>query len=149
MAKQRTSRGRCPRCCPDGGAVFGFDYGDTRAEDGWVCRNCGYRKPARSRKPVAGPNRAQAAVAERIRGMGWAVEVKMIGRDAWLSGTRELKPLMGLIHGDRFFGTVGPRGKINLTFLRFGGDKNLTDDVGVRVYLARVPSAELPKEAPV
>lgn len=146
MTRQRTSRGRCPRCCPDGGAVFGFEYGATRAGDAWVCRNCGYQRPARKRKPVTGPNRRQAALADRIRGMGWAVEVKMIGRNAWLSCARELKPGLGLFFGDRAYGTVGPRGKIALTFMRFGGDKRLTDAIAVNVYMARVPSAEPAKE---
>ena len=41
--------GACPRCCPDGGAIFdaNFDYVTPPYIPVWICRNCGAETPGR------------------------------------------------------------------------------------------------------
>ena len=44
-----SKKGRCPKCCPDGGAYFDREYDVDLGRDVWVCRNCWDRTPVRTR----------------------------------------------------------------------------------------------------
>lgn len=136
----KTHKGKCPKCCPDGGAYF--DLESRRAEDGSltktvrVCRNCGHELPfARQREPSR-PNARQEAVIDLLLTMfGGGVETKrMIGRAVWISVVNEGRHFM---LGQRVFGTVGKYGKIDLTLLRVGGDVKMRSRTDVSVYLKR------------
>ena len=136
----KTMRGKCPKCCPDGGAIFSREYEPVGDTDKWhwvkKCRNCGFEKPIRKTnyKPD-GPNAKQQRIITRIvEAFGGTHEVKMMGRRVWITA----KNYEGrkFFEGQSFFGTIGPKGALNITLQRPFGDAQIKDLYwDVRTYL--------------
>jgi len=72
-------RGRCPKCCPDGGAIFERTYDfegnypegseeDKYGAEVWKCLNCGYttRVQKQARKGSKGITRSQERQIRRL-----------------------------------------------------------------------------------
>jgi hypothetical protein len=128
--------GKCPRCCPDGGACFSPTY----LEDGLAkqCNNCGHIINLRKRPRATGkPNATQQRVINRITslfgGIPEITPVSPTSRRVWISLKNYDRPMLV---GDSLFGTIGPNGAFKITLQRLFGDKVLTDDIGLDVYLA-------------
>lgn len=126
MAK--TIHGKCPRCCPDGGAIFSRWGAEEKK-----CHNCHLVLPFRRIKPTGKPTPSQDRIlAQVVQLFGGTPEIRMIGRTLWFSlVNRERNWLLG----DSLFGTIEPKGKFKITLQRIGGDKVLTDQIGLKVYL--------------
>lgn len=135
MKKEQTKRGKCPRCCPDGGAIF---TDESRLEDHkfipvWACNNCPQTIPRRTNKPTGKQSKAQATTVARLAGAGWVIEKQeLVGRNLWVSATH---PGRKWFEGDHLFGTIGVRGKVKITLIRVGGDAVVTGRIGMKVYL--------------
>jgi hypothetical protein len=132
-------RGKCPRCCPDGGACFTIEHEYT--EDGkWQrhkkCSNCNLMIPIRKIKPSGKPTLNQQKIIDKIVGLfGGIPEITMHGRDVWLS----LKNYEGrhLFDGQSLYGTISVNGRYQITLQRLFGDEKITDDIGIDVYLTK------------
>lgn len=136
MKTRKTAK--CPKCCPDGGAIFRKTYGISGWE--WQCNNCGCVRPARKNKPTGRMTPSQKAVVAKLEAQGWTVETKIInnGPTWWVSATRDFgNPGQNLFLGTNVYGPIGPRGKFKLTLQRFGGEKVVTDSTGIYVYLSK------------
>jgi hypothetical protein len=125
----KTLRGKCPRCCPDGGAVF----------DNWVtqkeCRNCGLVIHIRKIKPSGKITKSQQGVLDQIiEAFGGTPEISMIGRSVFLKLVNRERNWM---LGDSLFGSIGVNGKFKITLQRLGGDAIITDRIGINVYLRK------------
>lgn len=127
---QKTKRGKCPTCLPDSpGAIFSA-YGSEE----WQCNNCGHILKRRKRKAPSGkPTASQARMIERLKRFGGEQEVKFIGRKVWISGKNYDGRNMYM--GQSYFGTIGPKGAIKLKLQRIFKDVDITDMIGVQVYL--------------
>jgi len=130
-------RGKCPNCCPDGGAIFDRDYDDAGERYGKRCLNCGLwlpTKKAADPNPVA-PNATQQAWIDRLAAaFGGEHEVKMIGRKAWITLTNY--DGRHYFDGQAAYGTIGPNGAIEITLQRpFVGDKVCRDARDIHNYL--------------
>ena len=135
--KAKTIRGTCPRCCPDGGAIFeilfSFDYDTEKSIRIKKCNNCHIEIPIKKMPKRDKPNEEQTRMAAKIlESFGGEQESHMIGRNLWISGKNYAR---GCINGESYFGTIGPRGKLDITFQQFRSDVKITDDIGVEVYL--------------
>ncbi len=127
----KTLHGRCPNCCPDGGACFDRVFGD----DGWAkkCTNCFHIYPIRKAKKQTAPNATQGRVIARLVELGWNVtKQEMIGRKVWVAAEH---PTKNWLLGNTLFGTIGPAGAFKLTLQTVGKNPVITDDIGVNVYL--------------
>lgn len=124
----------CPKCLPDSRGAYFDGCGGT-----WTCRNCGHRLPRRTNKRTSDKaTPSQAAIVSRLESMGWTVETSFIGRNLWVSATRDIGT-NGLWFGDRVFGSVGPRGAFELKMYRVGsGEIVMTDDIGLSVYCQKM-----------
>jgi hypothetical protein len=137
MTSKKTVRGKCPRCCPDGGAVFEvmseYDF-DTKTERHYrKCNNCFLKLEIKKRPPSGKPNARQARLLAKIlERFGGEQESHMVGRKVWVSGKNYAR---GCLNGESYFGTIGSNGKLDLTFQAFGRDVKITDMIGVDVYL--------------
>lgn len=135
-----TVRGKCPACCPDGGAIFtvgadwaAYDRGETDRRIK-KCINCGLSLPFRAVRPTGRKTYSQIRALARIGDAfgGEITKQKMIGRDLWV----EMKnPARGMILGDSLFGTIGPGGKLKITLQRLFGDAVIQSDIDIKVYL--------------
>jgi hypothetical protein len=135
MSKAKVYRGKCPRCCPDGGAYFRGGFNDEM-EWGKVCENCGHWRPIRALRIPSRPNARQQRIIDRIvEVFGGEPEVTMHGRKAWLS----LRNYDGRKwhEGQSLFGTIGPRGAIRITLQRLFGDVRIRDAWDIRNHLGR------------
>jgi hypothetical protein len=134
MATKKTLHGKCPRCCPNGGACFTRTYDDD-SRPVKKCTNCHLELPLRKVKATGKPNQTQERVLARLKEtFGGTFEVKMIGRKVWLSATNENRPWH---EGTGLYGTIGPNGAMSLKLSRLFGDPPvITDDIGIDVYLS-------------
>ena len=142
MARRlRNIRGKCPRCCPDGGALFDRAYDDEVKHLGKRCQNCGLWLPVRKTnyKPAAPNQRQQWTIEQLAEAFGGSCEVRMIGRDAWVT----LKNYEGrnFYLGQSAYGTIGPRGAFSITLQRPFGDKVCRDGFDIRNYLTTTTKA--------
>jgi hypothetical protein len=126
----KTLRGKCPRCCPDGGAIF----------DNWVtqkeCRNCGLVIPIRKIKPSGKPSKSQERILKQIiDAFGGTPETEMIGRSMFLKLVNRER---NWILGDSLFGTIGVGGKFKIELQRaLVPNAIITDKIGIDVYLRK------------
>lgn len=129
---RNSKRGKCPECCPDGGAIFSLDF-DADLNRVWQCNNCGYQKPVSRLKPLDKPSPGMQRTIDRLHAIfGGTVEVTMQDRRAWVKLSREAS----WHETGRAFGIVNCNGTFKLTVMQFGGDKEITDWIGAEVYLA-------------
>lgn len=129
----KTLRGKCPRCCPDGGACFKVEYDYDTGKDVKKCTNCYLMLPLRRVKASGKPTTKQQEVIDRVRATGWTVdEVKMIGRKVWITFSH---PTRSWLLGNTGFGTIGVCGAFELKLQTIGKDAVITDDIGIKVYL--------------
>jgi hypothetical protein len=125
----KTLRGKCPRCCPDGGACF-ERYGDAEKR----CNNCHLVLPFRRIKPTGKATASQQEAIDRILATfgGTVTKLEMIGRKAWV----EIKnPARHWALGDTVYGAIGAGGKLELKMHRLYGDAIIRNDIDVSVYL--------------
>jgi hypothetical protein len=121
-----SKRGKCERCCPDGGAIFSAAYGGD-LQPVWRCNNCNFAKPRTSYKRASSsPTPSQTKVLARLLKRTGAVVVKqeMIGRRLWVSFATE----GSIFTNKEYMGTIGPKGAINLTYYYFGGSRKVTEE---------------------
>lgn len=125
----KTYRGKCPNCCPDGGACF-ERWGDTEKK----CNNCGHVMKFRRIKATGKISPSQQRVIDRILGLGWKVEKQeFIGRKLWIDF---LHPTKDWMIGNRTYGTIGINGSFKLKIERpFVPEKTLIDNIDIDVYL--------------
>ncbi len=122
-------RGKCPRCCPDGGACFERWGGSEKK-----CNNCHLILPFRQVKATGKPTTSQQKVIDRIVRSGWALtDINMIGRKAWVQFTHPTREWCFM--GNTVHGTISVGGAFDLKLQRFGGDKVIRDTVDIEVYL--------------
>jgi hypothetical protein len=141
MSATKTVRGKCPNCCPDGGAIFtverDWDKIDQNIDDNSMikrCHNCDHKFPFRQIKATGKITPSQQKVINRITSaFGGTYEIKMIGRKVWLSGKNYED--RNWITGDSYYGTIGPGGAIEITLQRCGEGPKITDNIGIEVYL--------------
>lgn len=125
---------KCPKCCPDGGAIFRATW--EGESDVWQCMNCGYTTKRYSIKASGTQTESQTHVIERLKRAGWDVSVEMIGRNVFVKAGKDRGSVgMNLIAGDSLYGTIGVRGAFKLTLQRLGTNPVITDDIGFSVYL--------------
>jgi hypothetical protein len=126
----KTLRGKCPQCCPDGGAVF--DNWGTHKE----CRNCGLVIPIRKIKPSGKPSKSQERILKQIvDAFGGTPETEMIGRKMFVKLVNRER---NWILGDSLFGTIGVGGKFRIELQRaFVPNAIITDQIGIDVYLRK------------
>jgi hypothetical protein len=133
----KTIRGKCPNCCPDGGACFELDYDYDTDSTVKRCQNCGHKLPFRRIKGTGQITPSQKKVIDRVTSaFGGTYEIKMIGRKVWLSGKNYED--RNFITGDFYFGTIGPGGAFEITLQTIGNGVKITDDIGIKVYLTTV-----------
>jgi hypothetical protein len=133
MSKSKSYRGKCPRCCPDGGAYFRGGFNESM-EWGKVCTCCGHWRHIRATRIPSRPNARQQRIIDKIVALfGGRPELTMHGRKAWLS-PRNYEG-RHWADGQALWGTIGPRGAIKLSLARLGDDITITDMIGVEVYL--------------
>lgn len=126
--------GKCPTCCPTGGAILKATYDDDNKV--WQCMNCGVEQPRRVNKSSGEMTPSQQAVVRALEAKGWKVETRMIGRNVFVKGDKDRgSPALNLFSGDKLYGKIGVRGSFELTLMRFGPDVKITDDIGISVYL--------------
>jgi hypothetical protein len=137
LMKDKTIRGKCPNCCPDGGAIFHLKYDFEISALVKSCMNCGHKLPYRTIKSTGKETPSQKRVIARVLEVfGGEIEKReMIGRKVFFSVNN---PERNMFLGDSLFGTIGPGGKFEITLQRFGGDAKITDDIGISVYLRRL-----------
>lgn len=75
MRTRERKRGKCPTCCPSGGAIFvrTADFGDNSGEwiHYWACTNCGHRKPSGKRfESKANVDKAVARIRAAVETSG-------------------------------------------------------------------------------
>lgn len=137
MAKQDTKRGRCPNCCPDGGAIFKAEVDFNEAGElvrVWKCCNCPQRLPRKTyRRESAKMTASQAKVFDRLAAdFGGVLQTQWVGRKVYVTATNEARRWFeGIMVG----GFIGPRGSYKLTLYRLGGDVVVEDGVAWSVYL--------------
>ena len=135
----RTLHGKCPRCCPNGGACFERIYDPP----GKKCNNCHAVYP---RKGVNGkpgkPNKTQEEVIARLLAEfgGEITEKRMIGRKVWVAMKNETRNWM---LGDSFYGTIGPCGAFSLKFHTCMSTKELKDWHDVKAWFYTSPKKEV------
>jgi len=129
MTATKVYRGRCPRCCPDGGACF-ERWGAAEKR----CNNCHLVLPFRAVKPTGRPTPAAERALERVMVAfgGEVTERRMIGRKLWITAKN---PARHMTKGDMLYGAIGPCGKLELTLCRLYGDAKIRDDIDISVYL--------------
>lgn len=129
MTASKTLRGKCPRCCPDGGACFERQYDGTKK-----CNNCHLIVPMRKVKSVGETlSPSQRRVIDRVVAAGWTLEKQeWIGRKAWVVFKH---PTRGWFLGDSVYGSIGPNGRIDLKLQRLGPEKVMRDDIDLDVYM--------------
>jgi len=133
MATKTTICGKCPNCCPEGGAIFTLQYDFESDSTVKRCSNCGHKLPFRRIKATGKPTPSQQKVIDRIVGMGWVIEKQeMIGRKVWVTAVH---PGRSMWFGDSLFGTLGVGGAFELTLQKIGGDVKLKDEIDLNVYL--------------
>jgi hypothetical protein len=123
-------RGKCPLCCPDGGARFRL-YGSDQKQ----CQNCGNILPFRRVKATGKITRSQQQAIDRLLAAfgGSITNQKMIGRNVWVEIEN---PARDWIKGDMVYGTIGVRGGLDLSLSRVVGSNVLIkNEIDVRVYL--------------
>ena len=136
----KTINGKCPNCCPDGGAIFtveldwdAIDRGEDSEKRVKRCHNCGHKFPFRQT-----PSQ-QRVVSQIVAAFGGTYEVKMMGRKVWLSGKNYED--RNWITGDSYFGTIGPKGAFEITLQGYGKGTKITDEIGIKVYLTTTKKA--------
>jgi hypothetical protein len=137
MAK--TLRGKCPFCCPDGGAEFRH-YGITK-----VCVNCGHEYPVRQRRKPTGSNKVQKRAIERILYLfgGEVTKQELIGHKVWITVRNAAR---SIYDGNWVYGTIGPRGALRLLLPRFfGEDRHIVTWYAAETFLK---SSIRPEAAP-
>jgi hypothetical protein len=137
LMKDKTIRGKCPNCCPDGGAVFHLEYDFETHAMVKSCMNCHHKLPFRKITPTGKATPSQEKALNRIMtAFGGEIERReMIGRKLWFSAKN---PQKSMFLGDSLFGTIGVSGKFEVTLQRIGGDAKITDEIGVKVYLKTI-----------
>ncbi len=126
---------KCPRCCPDGGAIFHREYRDSDNHPVWVCCNCSFVKKARLVAAPDHPTPGQERIIHRLAnafGEETEIEVSMIGRMAFVKLTNDSR---NWYDGTVASITVHPNGRFNMHLYRFGGDVEIKDWIAVSVYL--------------
>lgn len=131
MNKTDRKKGRCPRCCPDGGAYFRREL----TADGWVweCNNCGTEIPCRkgpNREP-AKPTATQERILERMLknerlAAPELTRREMVGRKVFFVIEERGRPWLAAA---TIMGTIGPRGKLKAEYSTVGYKKAITDPV--------------------
>ena len=122
---------KCDRCCPDGGA-FCDPIRDADGRTAWQCRNCHNVMPRRVIKATGKLTPKQRSVIERIKTLfGGTLQHEFIGRKVFITANNN----RNWIAGNMLSGVIGPAGKLELTLYRLGGDKKITDRIGIEVYL--------------
>jgi hypothetical protein len=134
----KTSRGKCPQCLPDGGAIFkhGYDKLEGMADWGPVrqCMNCGYAVPARRVKPSGKPTPSQQRAVEYLTGaFGGTHKVTMIGRKVWLEMENDARKWYD---GTIAYGIIAVNGRYQIKLCRVCGEIVIKDCFDVKVYLA-------------
>jgi hypothetical protein len=125
---------KCEQCCPTGGAILIASYNDS-GEMCWRCDNC-HLETVRRQHPRKGeyePTPNQQKVIDMLtRTFGGEIKVEMVGRKVFITGSNESRPFFT---GQGFYGTIGVRGTYVIKLQRFGGDVEITDMIGISVYL--------------
>lgn len=139
--KTKTIRGKCPNCCPDGGAEFKLEYDYDIDKIVKCCCNCGHKLPFRLVKPTGKITPSQRKVIDRITSaFGGTHEATLMGRKVWLSGKNYED--RNFITGDSYYGTIGPGGAFEITLQTIGNGVKITDDIGIKVYLTTVKKGD-------
>ncbi len=129
----KTLRGRCPRCCPNGGACFRKTWNDDgqRVKE---CLNCHLMLPIRTIKKTGKPNATQQRRLDHIIALfGGTLEIKMIGRKVWFSLENRER---NYLYGNLIYGTIGPAGAFKITMPQLLSEsKILTDTISLNVWL--------------
>lgn len=131
--------GKCPKCCPEGGAIFhaesNYNYETEKFDRVWICQNCGEKLPRRvvSRKPTK-PTPTQEDVLAKLKEAfgGEIVRTELIGRTFSFKIENESR---AWYKGRLLAGFIGPNGKMDVTLYRLGGDVKINDDIAISVYL--------------
>ena len=141
MTKNRKT-GKCPRCCPDGGAIFTTHYLADETAEGhpfhrvWRCNNCFFVKPLRALKALTEPTTGQKAVIDRLSdAFGGTVKVEMMGRMAWVTLDNDSRSMWDGLHA---FGKVHANGRFSLSLHRPCADeKTISEWWAVKSYFTR------------
>lgn len=124
---------KCPNCLPDvAGAIFNARMLETGSE--WVCANCNHKMPRRVNKPTKKITPSQQRIIDRLTAMGWRVtkvEMREYGRGIWIEAECDNNWMMG----NKTYGGIGPRGSFKLHTTGIGSVREVTDDIGISVYL--------------
>jgi hypothetical protein len=130
MSKTKTFTGKCPNCCPDGGAEFKrWGMNEKR------CVNCHHVLPLRQVKPSGKPTVSQEKAIARVLAVfgGSVIKQEMIGRKVWVEIRNDERHW---VRGDFVYGAIGPCGQLDLKMPRFGaGEALIQNDIDVSVYL--------------
>lgn len=137
----KTIRGKCPNCCPDGGACFtieldwdAIDRGEDTNRKVKRCNNCHHTLPFRRIKATGKPTTSQQRILDQVMDVfgGTIEKQEMIGRKLFFTATN---PAKSMWTGNSLFGTIGVGGSFKITLQRIGGDAKITDNIGISVYL--------------
>ncbi len=137
----KTLRGKCPRCCPDGGACFEI-FSDVKK-----CTNCHLEIPRRKYTKSGTVTPCQQKTIDKILAtFGGEIEkLEMIGRKVWITIENKNR---NWIFGDMVYGTISVNGHFSLTLSGMGNPPKITDWIGVSVYLRNEPVHQK-KEKPI
>lgn len=132
MSQRYRKIAKCPRCCPDGGAIFHAELREDAYH--WVCQNCGDDLGIVRRVQASGRlTKSQRRVIRWLRReFGGLARWEMIGRKAYVKLDNPRRPWY---EGRMAGGIVGAAGAFKVTVYRLGGDATVTDRIGVEVYL--------------
>lgn len=129
----KTLRGKCPRCCPEGGACFTFCYTED-GKPGKKCSNCHLeivkRKYTRSDKPTPSQQKVIDLVLSTFGGE--VKDQKMIGRKVWISVENNNR---NWIFGQMVYGSISVNGSFKLHLSGIGTPSEIKDEIDIRVYL--------------
>lgn len=137
LMKDKTICGKCPNCCPGGGAIFRLEHDFETNATVKSCMNCGHKLPFRRVKPTGQPTSSQLRVLLQVKkafGVEACKEISMVGRKVWFTMVNRDR---SMFLGDSLFGTIGVGGAFEITLQRIGGDVKITDDIGIKVYLKK------------
>lgn len=137
MARYRKRKiGKCPKCCPDGGAVLHKTWKDD-GSPAWKCMNCDHvvtrRVATTSGKPTLSQETAVARLAKAF-GVAGPRHTKMMGRVLWVEFENNDRPWHA---GQLLYGPIGATGKLHLSLSTYGKDTSIQNDIDIKVYLER------------
>ena len=121
---------KCPKCCPEFSVTHKLEFVGSADNLRWayVCWNCGNEKPCRELKDLTKPTPAMQRTIDALQAeFGGTVEIKMIGRKAWVVGRNEAR---SMFIGNTWHALVASSRSMEFTIYRIGGDRtaaNLLD----------------------